>query len=573
MSEGPYRSSPMGRSTVDPEPGPMRQRSKQACQPCRQRKRKCDGKFPCNICKGYGYDCEYGSKSKPAPPKRPATSDTVSAPPPVKAPRIAQAQAMPKQYTDSSILPGVLAPPKPRYVGRYSSVAFPLYAGLEVQATKLPRLHSFGYHAGIREEPPCAVNHALVARVSWNIARSLIDVYTAVIHPVFGFYDLNLLNALCEKHWHGQAQDIVFEAMICGVIALGSFFSDILDKDTEMWVIYHAKDILEDASISRFPTVESIAAWILRTIYVRSTGRPHVAWMCSCTLMHLVEAAGLHQVPEFLMQATGGSGAPQEELINTVDRTALVANAVHILIAFEYGRSIMTFGRQGTEKTYPSHQGVNYTSQLCKLVAAIPTSQDTGDRTDIMHELLGALENISEMTLDHDFLLLLRADLALGIYRRLRVMDPHFQQGQNDLVIGAGISALSAARRLASQKQPWWNIVGTVFQFACALLVMDTNASCVKLSDTMDALEFIVNHFNTHLAKEALSTIHQLARASLNKKRESVEALERAVGISNPGVTPGESQFSQDFGVLSPSLMTELPVDLDHLWAMDFQFP
>jgi hypothetical protein len=41
--------------------GHMRQRSRYACVPCRQRKRKCDGKYPCSTCTGYGYDCQYNS--------------------------------------------------------------------------------------------------------------------------------------------------------------------------------------------------------------------------------------------------------------------------------------------------------------------------------------------------------------------------------------------------------------------------------------------------------------------------------------------------------------------------------
>ncbi|KAJ6171242.1 hypothetical protein N7470_000309 [Penicillium chermesinum] len=482
-----------------------------------------------------------------------ALATNISAPsPPANASRQAQAQTAPKQYANSSILPGVLAPPKPRYVGRHSSVAFPLYTGLEVQATKLPRLHSFGYHAGVRREPECAVTHAVADRIPWRLASVLIHVYATVIHPVFGFLNLNAVNALCEKHWSGEQQDMIFEAMICGIIAMGSLFSDVLDEETEMWVVLHAKEILEDAAISRFPSVESIAAWILRTLYLRS--------------------AGLHQAPEFQMQATGNS-APDGELINIVNRTAQVANAVHFLIAFEYGRSIMTLNRRAPEIAPQANGEADFTSQLCSLVAAMPTNQDTGDLADLMNELLRALEAMSELTLKHDFLLLVRADISLGIYRRLRVMDPSFQRGQNELVMKAGSAALPAAERLASLKQPWWNVVGSVFQFACALLVMDTNDSCEKLGETMRALEFIVSRFNTHLAKEALGTARQLITASLNKKRKSVEALERAVGPCSPGIASEAAQVPQNMDFLSPSLMPELPVDVEQMWAMEFQLP
>jgi len=482
-------------------------------------------------------------------------------------------QEPPKQHAESSASLGILEPSKARYVGRYSSIAFPLYVGLEVQATKIPRLHSFAYHTGIRKEPPCAVTCEAAHKISWNTARSLIEVYTATVHPVFGFLDMAQLYVRCEKHWHGQSQDLVFEAMISGVIAMASLFSDALDQDTETWFILHTKEILEDCVISRFPSLEQIAAWTLRTIYMRCTARPHVTWLSSCTAMHLVEAAGLHHASEFVMQTTGNA-TPSPVMSNIVNRTAQVATSLHILIAFEYGRSIITLDGQILENLHSTTGGKDLTFQLCSLVAAVPT-KPSGDPLSMMQELFLSLDKITDITVDHDFLLLLRADLALGIYRRLRVMDTKFQQGHNDRVVAAGIAALPAARRLASQNQPWWNVIGTVFQFSCALLVMDTPTSCEKLVETMDNLEMIVDHLKTHLAKEALTTARQLVRASLDKKRRGVEALERIARDTSPDPAIGETNYHlpQDIAAMSPSLTAQGSLDLDSLWAMEFQLP
>lgn len=474
-------------------------------------------------------------------------------------------------HNDSPILPGVLEPSKPRYVGRHSSVAFPLYVGLEVQATKLPRLHSFAYHSGIRKEPLCAVDHKLSGRIPWNIARSLIDVYTAIVHPIFGFLDMEHLGTLCEKHWHGQPQDLVFEATVCGVLGIASLFNEELDEETETWTIAHAKDILEDSVISRFPSLEQVAAWILRTIYVRCTGRPHVTWLCSCNIMHLVEATGLHHTSEFIMQTTG-SATPSVETLRTVNRTAEVANSLHVLIAFEYGRSIMPITRQPPDSG-DTPKTRDLTLQFCNLVASISSFNAAEDQMALRQELLLALGTITDREADHDFLVLTRADLALGIYRRLRFLNPEPQQAQNDRVIAAGTAALPAARRLCSRNQPWWNVVGTVFQFACALLVMDTPASCEKLLETMDTLGTIVGHLNTHLAKEALSTARLLVHASLNKKRKEADILERIVKKPAPGTADDMELDSQYVAPLSPSSAGLLPAGLDYLWAMDSQLP
>ncbi|KAJ5224476.1 C6 transcription factor [Penicillium citrinum] len=553
---------------------PARQRSRHACLPCRRRKRKCDGQFPCNICKGYDYECEYDETSQNISQKRKNLSIQSSYEPKAKHANKGQLDDRSTQDASASILPGVLEPSKARYVGRYSSIAFPLYVGLEVQATNLPRLHSFAYHTGIREEPPCAVQSEVAEHISWNDARSLIDVYSTTIHPVFGFIDTDLSYNRCREHWHGRSQGLVFEAMICGIFALASLFKERINHESEMWLMLHAKKILEDSDVCRFPSLEQIAAWILRTLYLRCTGRPHVTWLASCTIMHLVEAIGLHHAPESAIQ-TGGSGAPHPETSHAMNRIAQVANCLHILIAFEYGRSILPVNRRVLEYIDHTNRGTDLTPQLCRLITMLPTNQHVGDTTLLGQELFSALDKIAEIAVEHDFLVLLKTDLVLGIYRRLRVLDSKFQHGHYENIISAGLESLPAARRLVSQNQPWWNLVGSVFQFVCTLLVIDTPASCEALVDTMDALEFVVRNLDTHLAREALLTARQLVHASLSKKRKGVEILERVVGTEAPVVAPSQTadQIAQDVASLSPLLAAQLPFDLDLLWNTDFQLP
>ncbi|KAJ5082807.1 hypothetical protein N7532_011850 [Penicillium argentinense] len=490
--------------------------------------------------------------------------------PVAKLARVNHSPDISKENADAPITPGVLEPSKGRYVGRYSSIAFPLYVGMEVHATKPPRLHSFAYHTGIRKEPPCAVQPEIAERISWNSTRSLIDAYASIIHPVFGFLDMDAFYTKCERHWHGQLQDMVFEAIASGVIALASLFNGGLEEDMEMWLVLHAKKVLEDCTISRFPSAEQIAAWILRTLYIRCTGRPHVTWISSCSIMHLVEATGLHRTPESVLQTTGNT---LNQLTSSIaNKTAQVAHCLHILIAFEYGRSIMATNHQVLEHTDEECRRMDFTPQLCNLITTLPLSQHAGETVALTQELLSSLERISEITLEHDFLVLVKTDLVLGIYRRLRVLDSKIQPDHNEKVIAAGRHALAAARRLVSQNKPWWNVVGSIFQFACTLLAIDTPTSCEILGETMDTLELIVDHLDTHLAKEALSTARQLVRASLNKKKKGVEALERIVGTEAPEIADSQmtDQLAQDIAAMSPSLAAQLPFDLETLWAMEF---
>ncbi|KAJ5976112.1 hypothetical protein N7481_009819 [Penicillium waksmanii] len=277
-----------------------------------------------------------------------------------------------------------------------------------------------------------------------------------------------------------------------------------------------------------------------------------------------------------LSSKLGGNDAPIPPALNIMNRIAQVANCLHVLVAFEYGRSILAINRRVLEYADYKSRATDLTPQLCRLVAALPTHQHVEDTAVLAQELFLALEKIAETAVHHDFLVLLRTDLVLGIYRRLRVLDAKYHHGHNEKIISAGMVALPAARKLVSQNQPWWNVIGSVFQFVCALIVMDTPASCERLVDAMDTLEFIVSHLDTHLAKEALSTARQLVHASLNKKRKGVEVLQRIVGTETPEAaisTQRVNELSQDMVSLSPLLAGQLPFDLDYLWATEFNLP
>ncbi|RHZ50425.1 hypothetical protein CDV55_100090 [Aspergillus turcosus] len=550
--------------------GNMRQRSRQACAPCRQRKRKCDGKFPCSTCTGYGYDCQFLDDSGKSVKR---TADSVSSLPlpPTKAARLSVATV--KSLGGSSVVAssshGILEPSKLRYMGRHSSVAFPMTVGLEMQAANPPRLHSFAYNPGVRKEPSCGVSFDLTAFISWDKVRSLMDVYSLTVHPVFGLLDMERLYHRCEEHWHGKAQGLGLEALISGVIALGSLFSGFLSEEDETIVMLHAKEILEDASVSRLPSIDKIAGWILRTIYVRATSRPHVAWLCSCTTMHLVEAAGLHQPLDAVILATGGNGRKAlEDIAETRDRIAQVAQCLNIIIAYDYGRSVVDLGLTWKRDSRSDSPSNDLTPQLFGLVEAVPLDNNA-DPVARRDELALGLENLIKVSVEHDFLILVKADLAFCIYRRIRLLESATPQAQLDRVIEIGCSALPSARRLVAQNHPWWNVVGTVFQFICVLVAIDTTGSLERIPEAVESLEMIAQRLNTHLANEALHTARHLINASLEKKRKGISVLERASGISAPTDSDGlGGQWLPSDSLLDPFSQTP-SIDMDFLLGMD----
>ncbi|CAG8099035.1 unnamed protein product [Penicillium salamii] len=548
----------------------VRKRSARACLNCRQRKRKCDGKHPCNTCVGYGYDCNYDAAQAASSNKKRQFEGEPAATQAAKAARISS-EPLGVRQNASSAPSGILDSAKSRYVGRYSCVAFPLCVGLDLQAAKPPRLHSFAYHLGTRKEPDSTVRLQLTQRVSWNTIRSQLDFFFTTIHPVFRFLDKSLLYERCENHWHGQPQSPDFEAIVSGVAALTSLFSGSLDGDKEMWLALHAKEILEDPFVSRFPSIDQVAAWILRTLYLRATTRPHVAWICSCTLMHLVEATGLHQAPQSLILATRkGLEDSSSELSDVVQRTAWVAHCLHVIIAYEYGRSVMNL-EIPAQKSLPVATDVDdFTPQLCSLVNAVPLSTNAPDTSVAIHELSSSLGHLAEISVGHDFLILVRADLGFSVYRRLRLLKSNLKESLLNEVITMGMSALPAARTLVSQIRPWWNVISTVFQFVCVLLVIDTQATVKHLPEAMDTLEMIVDVLDTHLAKEAITTARNLVRASLEKRRKGIETLERVLGPSSPAPAGNDNRPEEELELASPYSYPQQSSDFDFLLNMDF---
>ncbi|KAL1998385.1 hypothetical protein VTN02DRAFT_6294 [Thermoascus thermophilus] len=514
-----------------PPSGHMRQRSRQACVPCRQRKRKCDGTLPCSTCTGYGYDCQYKNDEGQRSASKRSASDSSTQLPAAKAPRLASGSNShdPEQGTVPPLQHGILEPSKFRYMSRHSSVAFPRCLGLDLQSANPPRLHSFAYHTGIRSEPGFHVSFQLVEFISWDRVRGLVDIYASTVHPVFGFLDMDRLRQKCEAHWHGKPQGPGLEAVISGVMGLASLFSGLLSEEQETRIVLHAKELLEDPYCSRFPSIEQVAAWILRTIYIRATTRPHVAWLCSCVTMHLVEATGLHRETEGVVLVTDRKTGPAQETSVIRERVAPVARCLNVMISYDYGRSIVDVGPIFQKQMEP--RAGDFTLQLCELVRAVPLDDTNRDSVTRRADLLQALDNLVATHTDHDFLTLARTELCFCIYRRLRLLDQCLRQEQLEKVITVGMSALPAARRLIAQKHPWWNVIGPVFQFVCVLLAIDTTEGLANIPKAMEALEMIAQNLNTHLANEAVHTARLLVRASVEKKRKGIAILEGIGGV------------------------------------------
>ncbi|KAH8698830.1 putative C6 transcription factor [Talaromyces proteolyticus] len=573
----------------------MRQRARYACVPCRQRKRKCDGQFPCSTCTGYGYECQYsgGNSNNTRGTQEPSATvlpkslsqkrkpsaaglDDLSTPSPasLKTNRSSSSKRgfgdeVSSLKEDRPAANGFLLPLKGRFIGRHSLVAFPQWVGMALQSATPPRVHSFAYNTGVRRELSYSVIFDLPGYITWAEVQDAIKIYGSVIHPIFGFLDIDNLLRRCHGHWHSKHQGSYFEALICGVIGLASLFSKLLCENRELRIIQHARELLDDPDTGRFPTLDTISAWILRTIYTRSTSRPGVTWLYSCTTMHLCESIGAYTEPETSVE---NAGKQQQQTLaqarDTRARIAIVARCLHVFISYEHGRSTVEMGPI-PEHNVITRQG-DLTLQFNALINALPPDSGSHDAFSRRQELCIALTKLLATPTSHEFFTLLRTDLCLAIYRRLRLLDLGIKHEQLEQVLQAGKAALAAARILVLRNHPWWNTVGTVFQFICVLLAIDNSDGLAAMTEAMETLETIAKHLQTHLAEEALSTARMLVRAMTEKKRREVGALEnmaaassseRIADIAAPDVSTTINTAGSESGLSLPVANADLATD------------
>lgn len=262
----------------------------------------------------------------------------------------------------------------------------------------------------------------------------------------------------------------------------------------------------------------------------------HMARPYSCITMHLIEAAGLHREIEGGILTTEGGKRLIQETCDIRERVATVARCLNTIISYEYGRSMVDVGPISQKNIIP-RQG-DLTLQLYELVRVLPPDDTSQDPLVRRLELSAALGRLVAISTDHEFLTLVKTDLCLCIYRRLRLLDLGVKLEQLEQVIAAGTAALPAARSLIARKHPWWSAIGTVFQVVYVLLAIDSSESLSVIPDAMQTLETIAKQLNMHLAMEALNTARVLVRALTEKKRRDINVLEKLSGVTADDTNP-----------------------------------
>ena len=426
---------------------------------------------------------------------------------------------------------------KTRFTTTDSAIAHPRNLGIALGMDNPPRLQSFGWNTGIRSEPKAAISRNICDIITLDQVNQYSAVYFNEIHQFFAIFDQDMFKKQCAESWFSPKLGLDFQALICSVVALGSYFSGTESSPAETEIVEHGRVLLE-SSTSHAPgliSLKHVAAWVLRAVYLRSTTRPHLSWLASCVAVHLAEAIGLHrEVNDSQMRRD----TPREVTALEIDirrRTLWVTMAQHHFFACEYGRTAVPLDTTGCQ-SLQSRDG-DFTADLVVIMNSIPASVSPGSTVESVDPLLTA----SSISTRGPFLSLLRADACFCIFRRLRSANITISQVAISSLLDAVRVALDGVTFLSNMRQPWWNIVGTPFHSICVLLAIETPESFSMVPLAMEVLKKTATQFDSHLSREALRTAHSLVSAArekrsrdMNRDLESFDNGLRALGELPP---------------------------------------
>ena len=537
-----------------------RKRSRVACEPCRERKRKCDGGYPCETCSSWGYDCYYEISSSRSKQHEVPVSSTYTGPPPP--PHPSTSTNAPPSGSGSINPQGVV-----RSLAANSGAAFVRKIGLKVDPANAPRVNLFGWNVGARQLSSGQVTAAalpVVDIISLAEMKQLAHVYFAKVDPCYGFIDKQAFFDRLSARWESPATagDGIYDSVLAGVAALGLLFSEQTVKITELHLVESARVMLERQNGYSAPSVDLVTGWMLRVIYLRMTGPPHSTWLASSTLMHLIEAAGLRY------ESDDSTALPNAKCDVDIRRRLVgVAQHQNMWTSYDLGLSRVSFK---TDMPLPlTPRPGDYTEELLGLlpISARLDPKEAQDDCDLQWSLVQTLNRVHTQPPS----ILAQTNLVLCILRRLHLLNINTSPTIADQVLELFQKAFHSARSMLLTCCPWQHVANVPFHILSILLEMDTCASLAKLPEAMQTVKLAASTYNTSTMREAYATARLLVFLYQQRRHHDEKLLDSILDSDSqsegtksqllPRGTPGLEEMP---------LLEELVADMPGLQGFDF---
>ncbi|CAI7598507.1 unnamed protein product [Penicillium glandicola] len=517
------------------QPYLKRKRARVACEPCRERKRKCDGAEPCSTCHQWGYDCHYERQ-----PRR----------------RHHAPQEEPPKEIGSVDIHGL-----DRRLWANSGAAFVRRMGLNIDAAKAPKLSLFGWNIGKRQlSSESHVVHPVLSITditSLEHMRSLAQVYFTKISPCYGFIDACQFFERLEVRWKSPMVSGLYDSVLGGVAALGCLFSQRNMTITELHLIGSALSILDTHVLCGTPPVDLLTGWMLRVIYMRMTDLPHSTWIASSKLMHLVEAAGFH------LESTDSvfpSSIDAEFDPNTKRRLFGLALHLNMWTSYDLGLSRVSFQKNDLP-LLPSDIESDYTHELLGLLP-LSASLDPGKPKEDEIKLEETLSQILERSHSEPPSAMAQCNIVLCILRRMHTQHLEISSRLTEKALVLLKKGLGCSRTMVSNCDPWQQIANVPFHIICVLLVMDTRQSLAILPEAMQTLKLVASTYDTNTMREAWSAALLLVMLHQQRKKDDLAIFNDIMNMeeqeSPSGTSQEESPSAEEYSWLG-ALVADLP--------------
>ncbi|KAJ9610433.1 hypothetical protein H2200_005210 [Cladophialophora chaetospira] len=412
---------------------------------------------------------------------------------------------------------------KGRFSNAHSSVLLPRRIGQAMDLSSHPRFHAYGWNLNIRLEPAAFVAPAVCRLLTFQDLSLYSRVFFEVVDPIYHFIDQKKFLNQCAQYWtapeRGGVEDI--EAVVSGVVALGSFFS-VNPSSVESSLVEHGKQVL-DIGCAYAPgrvSLNQVAGWILRTLYLRLTTRPLLSWYSSCSTMHLAEATGLHVNLQDVDIVTRELLPAVPDCTSSRSDTFECAVFLNLLIAAEYGRTRVTL----QDATEPNARSTSKLTRLSAIMVQIESTLNPEER-------LMALSSLQRLPQEPSIFALLRSDVTIHLFRKhLHPYQGKINPQEQKILLSIIKDGIAAAKDSLPPAKPWWNILSTPFQSLMVLLAVDTTESLSMVEDTLSTLGLIYNTFPSHLAGEVLQTSQTLVQGLQKRKILQAKMLGKPFG-------------------------------------------